>query len=102
MNMTSESTMKAFLLVLPAALLLARAEGRCDELNSAAAALRGGDSCRLFDSVLSEGDVLAGDPGDVDLTCGVHLEGVEHRACVGEAAAVADGIADGGCEVTGG
>ena len=77
-------------------------QDQCEELNARAIALRNGDSCKLFNSIINNGDILAGNRNEVGLTCGVHLENVDHENCVEEVVDAVAGIIDQGCEVTGG
>ena len=86
----------------------------CVDLNFRAAALQGSDdACVLLSAVVGAGDILAGDAADVDASCSARTIPVEEggggavanrtaRDCVDDVAEVVDGIARGGCEVTGG
>jgi hypothetical protein len=78
----------------------------CIDLNFQAAALQGGDSCKLFDAILDDGDDLfAADISDVEATCSdaatISQGGVKEN-CVDLVVDVAARIDEEGCDITGG
>ena len=78
----------------------------CIDLNFQAAALQGGDSCKLFDAILDDGDDLfAADMSDIEATCSdaaIISQGGVKENCVDLVVDVAARIDEEGCDITGG
>ncbi len=81
---------------------------RCTDLNFQAAALQGGDSCKLINAIIDDGDDLfAADSSDIEATCGsatLRDNTMQNNSyCVDAVVDVVSGIAKEGCDgITGG
>ena len=84
-------------------------KNNCIDLNFQAAALQGGDSCKLFNAILDDGDDLfSADISDVEATCSGTITQAQRgeeeakKNCVNLVVDVAAGIYEEGCDITGG